>query len=99
MQVNASQNMYQMHGANGSGNGNNNGMRDIMQSLPQEQRSAFREQLSSLSPEERQSFKTEASAIDKTSLSSEEFLKNINDLLASYQSSQATTNNLVDIYV
>lgn len=99
MQVNASQNMYQMHGTNGNGNGGGNGMRDIMQSLPQEERAAFREQLSTLSAEDRQSFKTEASAIDKTSLSSEEFLKSINDLLSSYQETQATSSTLVDIYV
>lgn len=99
MQVNASQNMYQMREMNSGGNGKNNGMKDIMQSLPQEERAAFREQLSSLSPEERQSFKTEASTIDKTSLSSEEFSKTISNLLASYQNNQITTDNLVDIYV
>lgn len=94
MQVGSSQQM-QMKKMDGSGG---NGMREIMQSLPQEERSSFREKLSLLSSEDRQSFKADMAAIDTASLSSQDLSKALFDLLATYEKPQTTTDNLVDIY-
>lgn len=95
MQVGSSQQM-QMRKMDGSGG--NNQMKDIIQSLPQEERAAFREKLSSLSSQDRQSFKTDMTSIDTASLSSQDLSKALFDLLATYKKPQTTTNNLVDIY-
>jgi hypothetical protein len=95
MQIDPSQQiqMRKMDGSGGSG-----GMRDIMQSLPQDERSAFREKLSSLSSEDRQSFKADMAAMDKASLASQDLSKALFDLLATYEKPQATTSSLVNVY-
>ena len=101
MEVSSSQQMYEMQtrAMNGSGGGQGGGqMKEIMQSLPQDQRASFREELSLLSPQDRQSLKAEMAAIDTAALSSEDLSQTLADLLANYKKPEATSENILDLY-
>ncbi|SFP19278.1 hypothetical protein [Hydrogenimonas thermophila] len=70
--------MRQMNGAGGAGNG---GMKDIMQSLSQEERTQLREQMSSLSMEDRQKAMSQMKEVDKASMSEEDYFQSLLDIL------------------
>ncbi len=71
--------MKKMDGTGGGqGNGNGGGgMKDIMQSLPSEDRVAIQDQMSALSKEERVAAKEQMSQIDPTSMSSDDFMSSL----------------------
>ena len=100
MQIGAAKQMCQMQTSEAdAGIGSqSNGMREMMQSLAPQDRTAVREQMASLSSEDRQSFKTEMAKIDVASLSSEELSQTLFDLLSSFEEPKTDTENLVDIY-
>lgn len=102
MEVNASCNMQQMQKIGGTGNGQNNGMKEIMQALSPEDRTAVREQMSSLSETDRKSMKDQLSQIETTSLSSDNLAQTIFDLLSTLQnpvsSTETDSSTSIDIY-
>ena len=77
----------QMENMYGSGNGNG-GMRDIMQSLSQDQRVQLRDQMSSLSMEDRQNLISQMQQIDKSNMSSQEYFNSLMDLINQTQNSE-----------
>jgi hypothetical protein len=97
MQIGSTEQM-QMRKMDGSGGSNGEGMREMMQSLAPQDRTAVREQMASLSSADRQSFKTEMAKIDVASLSSEELSQTLFDLLSSFEEPKTDSGNLVDIY-
>ena len=93
--------MAQMHvrkmDGTGSGNGQGNGMRDVMQALSPDDRTAFRESLSALSQEDRHSIKQSIDALDITTLSADELSQTLADFLSSLETpiiSPTSTLNL-----
>lgn len=103
MEVSTSGQMQQMQlrKMDGTGNGQNNGMKEIMQSLSPEDRTALREQIASLSQSDRKSMKDQLSQIDTTSLSSENLAQTMFDMLNTLQISSSTetsTSMAIDIY-
>ena len=105
MQVNTSGQMQQtqMRKMDGTGGGQNqgNGMKDVMQSLSPEDRTAVREQMSNLSEADRKSMKDQLSQIDTESLSSENLAQIMFDMLNTLQGSSSMetyTSTAIDIY-
>lgn len=70
MEINSTSTMTQMHMRKMDGSGKENGMREVMQSLSEEDRTLVREQMASMSSEDRQSFKNNLMTMDSTSLTS-----------------------------
>jgi predicted unusual protein kinase regulating ubiquinone biosynthesis (AarF/ABC1/UbiB family) len=94
MQVNSSGQMQQtqmrkMDGS-GVGQGQSGGMKEIMQSMSSEDRTAFREQIAALSEVDRKTIKEQMSKIDISTLSSETLAQTLTDMLSSLQSSSIT---------
>jgi len=79
--------MGNMYGSGGAGNGNG-GMRDIMQSLSQDQRVQLRDQMSSLSMGDRQNLISQMQQIDKSNMSSQEYFNSLLDVINQTQNSQ-----------
>ncbi|MFK5882498.1 MAG: hypothetical protein QM482_09825 [Sulfurospirillum sp.] len=76
--------MRNMHGAGGVGNGGGNGnggMRDIMQSLSQEDRTQLRDEMSSLSGKDRQSAIAQMKKVDNTNMNDQEYFQSLLDIL------------------
>jgi hypothetical protein len=91
MQVNQSCQMQQTQTRrmDGSGGGQGGGMKEMMQSLSPEDRTAVREQMASLSEADRKTMKDQMSQMDATTLSSEDLFQSIMSMLTSFQ--QPTT--------
>lgn len=70
MQINSTSTMTQMHTQKMDGSGKGNGMREVMQSLSDEDKTFVREQMESMSSEDRQSFKNNLMTMDSTALTS-----------------------------
>lgn len=103
MQVNSSgqmqQTQTQMRKMDGSGGGQGGGIKETMQALSPEDRTAVREQMASLSQTDRKTMKDQMSQIDITSLSSEDLGKTIMSMLTSLQEPATTTaETTIDIY-
>lgn len=104
MQVNSSEHMQQtqmrkMDGT-GGGQGQGGGMKEVMQSMSSEDRTAFREQIAALSEVDRKTIKEQMSKIDISTLSSETLAQTLTDMLSSLQSSsltEASTATSIDI--
>ena len=95
MDVNASSSMQQMLMQNmyGSGGGQGKGgMKDIMQSLSQEERSALKEKMSSLSQTDKQAMVSQMKQVDATSMSSAEYAQTLLDMIDQSKPKQSTSN-------
>ncbi|MBL1243225.1 MAG: hypothetical protein COA39_002320 [Sulfurimonas sp.] len=76
----------------GSGQGQGNGgMKDIMQSLSSEDRTALKEKMSSLSQADRSSMVEQFKQVDATTMSADEYSKTLLDMLD--QSKTKSTSN------
>jgi len=78
----------------GGGNGEGNGMRDVMQALSPDDRTAFRESLSTLSQEDRQSIKESIGSLDITTLSAGELSQTLADFLSSLEKNTLSQTTL-----
>ncbi|WP_152183584.1 hypothetical protein [Sulfurimonas indica] len=99
MNVNASGSMQQMQIQNmyGAGGGQGKGgMKDIMQSLSSEDRSALKEQMSSLSQADKQSMVAQMKEVDATSMSSDEYAQTLLDMLDQLNTEQSTSSAAYD---
>lgn len=98
MQVNSNCSMQQtqMRKMDGSG-GTQGGMRDIMQSLPVEERNSMIEQLSQMSKEERMATVSQMKEVDATALSSEDYTKALLDIL-NKANSEETVSESFSVY-
>lgn len=84
MQVESSGQMQQhMRKMDGSGQGS--GMREMMQSMSPEDRTAFREQMSLLSETDRQTMKDQMAQMDTKNLSSQDLSQQLMSMLLEYQ--------------
>jgi hypothetical protein len=91
MNVNASNSAQQMQGSgNGQGNG---GMRDVMQNLSQEDRTALKDKMSSLSQTDKQSMMSQMKQVDASSMSSQDYTKTLMDILDQSQANKTNTSN------
>lgn len=70
MQIDSTSTMTQMYMRKMDGSGKENGMREVMQSLSDEDKTFVREQMASMSSEDRQNFKNELKTMDSTALTS-----------------------------
>jgi flagellar motor switch protein FliM len=72
MQIDSTNTMAQtqMHMRKMDGSGKGNGMREVMQSLSDEDKSFVREQMETMSSEDRQSFKNDLLSMESSSISS-----------------------------
>ncbi|MBS4068553.1 hypothetical protein [Sulfurimonas sp.] len=96
MQINSNCSMQQtqMRKMDGSGGGQGQGgMRDIMQSLPAEERNGMIEQLSLMSKEERMATVSQMKEVDATTLSSEEYTKTLLDILNKTDSDETKSDS------
>lgn len=81
IQSNGMMQQMQMRKMDGSGGGQQGGMRDIMQNLPEEERSAIKEQLGAMTQEERVAAVEEMKSVDATTLSSQDYTQALLDIL------------------
>lgn len=84
MNVNATGSMeqMQMRKMDGSGGGQGKGgMKDIMQSLSAQDQTALKEQLGTMTMEERMSMVSEMKEVDKASMSDEDYVQTLLDLI------------------
>ncbi|MFA6144638.1 MAG: hypothetical protein WCW84_03270 [Sulfurimonas sp.] len=101
MQVNSSGQMQQtqMRKMDGSEGGQGGGMKETMQALSPEDRTAVREQMASLSPTDRTTMKDQMSQLDTTSLTSEDLGKTLMSMLTALQEPATTaTQTTLDTY-
>ncbi len=86
MQVNATGEMQQtcMLKMDGSGGG----MKEMMQSMSPEDRTAIREQMASLSETDRKTMKNQMKQLDSQNLSSDALAQSLMEMLASFQNTQ-----------
>lgn len=93
MQVNTSGQMQQTHmrkmDGSGGGQGQGGGMKEMMQSLSAEDRTAFREQMSSLSESDRKTMKDQMAQLDTKNLSSDALAQSLITMLTSLQNPNA----------
>ncbi len=92
MNVNASSSMQHMHKHGAGGGAGNGGMKDIMQSLSQEDRSAMREKMSSLSQADRQSMISQMKQVDATSMSSADYAQTLLEMVGQRESEKSTAS-------
>lgn len=76
----------------GQGQGQGGGMSDIMSSLSSEDRVQLQEQMSSLSPEDRQATMEQMKQVDSTSLSSDEYMDTLLDLISPSEDDENANN-------
>ena len=94
MNVNATGSMeqMQMRKMDGSGGGHGKGsMRDIMQSLSTEDQANMKEQLSSMTMDERMSMVSQMKEVDKASMSDQEYVQTLLDLIDTTNANEAET--------
>ncbi len=95
MNVSSSGSMQQMHMQNMQGVGGGQGkggMRDIMQKLSPEERSALKEQMSSLSQADRQSMISQMKQVDATSMSSADYAQTLLDMVSQSNSEESSSS-------
>ncbi|MBV5321209.1 MAG: hypothetical protein JZU62_05955 [Sulfuricurvum sp.] len=106
MEVGTSGQMQQMQmrkmDGSGGGQNQNNGMKEMMQSLSSEDRTAVREQIANLSETDRKSMKDQISQIETASLSPEDLAQTMFDMLSTLQnpvsSTETDSSTSIDIY-
>ncbi len=97
--ANGSMEQMQMRRMDGSGNGQGNGgMRDIMQNLSAADQSTMKEQLSSMSMEDRMATVTQMKELDKASMSDQEYVQTLFDLIDATNTNNAQTDGF-SVYV
>ena len=91
--------MRKMDGS-GGGQGGNQGMRDIMQSLSQEDRTVLKEQMSSLDQAQRADLVSQMKAVDKTTMNEQDYIKTLLDIVNqdNQTTSTASTSVLGTLY-
>lgn len=106
MQVESSGQPQQTHmrKMDGSGAGQGGGMKEMMQSMSPEDRTAFREQMSSMSEADRKTMKNQMAQIDTSKLSSSDLSQQLQDMLLEFQNTTSKNNALlsatmIDTYV
>ena len=75
----------------GGGQGKGGGMKDIMQSLSAQDQTVMKEQMSTMSMDERMAMMSEMKAIDKATMSDEDYLQSILDILDIENTNNAET--------
>jgi len=89
--------MKKMDGS-GGGQGGGGGMKDVMQNLSSEDRVAVQEQMSALSQEERVDMKDQLKAVDATSMSGDEYMDALMNLLNPQEEEVASTDTFTPVY-
>jgi len=93
--------MRKMDGT-GGGQGQGGGMKEMMQSMSPEDRTAFREQMSSMSETDRKSMKDQMAQMDTSKLSSEELSQELMNMLLEYQNTASKNTSvaatMIDTY-
>lgn len=103
MQVNSTDLMQQMQtqtramDGSGQGKGKGAGMKDIMQTLSTNDRAAVQEQMISMSPEDRAMMISQMKQVDSTSMSNEDYVKTLLDML-NQPTASATQTNSFSVY-
>jgi len=97
MQVSGTSNQMQMGKMQGHGGGQGKGMGAIMQSLPQEDRQAIREQLQNMSETDRMSAIDQIKQLDTASMSSDDLASSILDIL-NPDDSNNSSDSALDLY-
>lgn len=95
MNVNATGSMeqMQMRKMDGSGGGQGKGgMSDIMQSLSTEDQAIMKEQLSSMTIQERMTTVSQMKEVDKASMSDQEYVQTLLDLINTSNTNDAETD-------
>ena len=90
--TNAMQQQMQTRKMDGSGQGmqrgGENGMKEIMQSLSVEDRSALKEEMSAIPQEDRGAMVEQLKSVDKTMLSDEEYMQSLLEILGSQEAEE-----------
>ena len=97
MNVNATGSMEQMQlrkmdgtgGGHGKGGG---GMKEIMQALPQEDQDTLKATMSEMSMEERMSMVSQMKEVDKASMSDEDYVQSLLEILDTQNTEEAETD-------
>jgi len=96
MDVTAASNSQQMQmrkmDGSGSAQQGQGGMKDIMQSLSSEDRTALKEQMSSLSQEDRASMVSQMKQVDSTAMTSDEYSQTLLDILNQDKTTSTSTS-------
>ena len=103
MTVDSTQQMQQtqMKKMDGSGGGQGSGgagMKDVMQNLSSEDRVAIQEQMSALSQEERVDMKDQLKSVDATSMSGDEYMQTLMELLTPQEEEVSSTDTFTPVY-
>jgi len=93
--------MRKMDGTGGGhgmqkGGGSENGMKDVMQSLSEEDRTTLQNELNNISSDDKNSIKEQLKSIDSSSMSSEEYFSSLMDVV---NPSTTLENTKLDLYV
>ncbi len=93
--------MRKMDGSGGGqhGKGGENGLKDVMQNLSVEDRTALQDQLSAMSSEDKKIAKEQLKSVDATNLSSEDYLSALLSAMGT-QSETSTSNDsfITEVY-
>ncbi|QOP43417.1 hypothetical protein FJR45_05390 [Sulfurimonas sediminis] len=97
MQVNSNgamqQMQMQMRKMDGTGGGQGNGgMKDIMQSLSQEDRTALKEKMSSMDQTQRANLIAQMKQVDASTMDSQQYTQSLMDILNQETTQKQTTN-------
>ena len=102
MNVNATGSMEQMQlrkmDGSGGGQGKGSGMKDIMQSLSTEDQDALKAQMGEMSMEDRMAMASQMKEIDKSSMSDEDYVQSLLDILDTKNSNDAESDGF-SVYV
>lgn len=98
-QVQTQTQMQKMDGTGGGqGKGGVNGMKDIMQNLDPQDRTALQEKLSTLDQDQRSEIKDQLKSIDPANMSSSDYLSSLMDVFNPSEESTNTTGEFEPIY-
>ncbi len=102
-QTGAMGNMQQMQmrrmDGSGAGQGNGGAMKEVMQQLPESDRSAIREQMQSQSMTQRQDSVAQIAELDTSHMTVDEIVASIMDILDPQEKSETTSEeSILDIY-
>ena len=97
MNVNATGSMEQtqlrkMDGTGGGQGKGGGGMKDIIQSLPQEDQDALKATMSEMSMEDRMAMVSQMKEVDQASMSTEDYVQSLLDILDTQNTEEAETD-------
>jgi len=97
MNVNATGSMEQMQlrkmdGTGGGHGKGGSGMREIMQSLPQEDQDALKAKMGEMSMEDRMAMVSQLKEVDKASMSDQEYVQSLLEILDTQSTEEAETD-------